>query len=629
MIRVTAREGQKRIEIEPTEKISTLFTMTQKAFGYNSAQFSLFKDRQKAQEIIASQSMTVSKILNHGDMIFLTPKLGVVLTQRSDAMEEDLPSTSKSTSRPSTSAITSDLKKVSVSPIEEDEVDVYLKTQDGLIKRSKDSKMCRHGENGCCVFCAPMEPYDEAYLKEQNIKHISFHSYLKKLTGGVDKGKFVALEDLSVSIKEGCTTHPPFPEGICSKCQPSAVTLNRQVYRHVDNIMFENRAIVERFLSYWRSSGHQRMGFLYGSYEVHNDVPLGIRGKVVAIYEPPQESTRDNIRFSLNDEKAPLVTEIATALGLKCLGWVFTDLITEDISKGTVKHVRGIHSHFLSAQECITAAYFQNLHPNPCKLAPKKGVFGSKFATVLITGDETNQVHMEGYQVSNQCMALVRDKCLVPTRDAPELGYVKESSKQQYVPDVYYKQKDEYGNEVPRLGRPLPVEYLLVDLPVASPIEQKYSFSTKGDGIRPFPVANRFVDGQLQDFNALSAYLNQFPKGTPFIEIARDFHFLLFIASMDIVPIKEYIGPLLEAVRLNQPEKANDWSKSEHWATVEQLVAASTITPSISTGTSAGSSGNAPIVSPQTAGWACTHCTFVNASGATNCIMCALPRVAA
>jgi len=46
---------------------------------------------------------------------------------------------------------------------------------------------------------------------------------------------------------------------------------------------------------------------------------------------------------------------------------------------------------------------------------------------------------MEGYQVSNQCMALVRDKCLVPTRDTPELGYVKESSEQQYVPDVYYK----------------------------------------------------------------------------------------------------------------------------------------------------------------------------------------------
>lgn len=46
---------------------------------------------------------------------------------------------------------------------------------------------------------------------------------------------------------------------------------------------------------------------------------------------------------------------------------------------------------------------------------------------------------MEGYAVSAQCMALVRDDCLIPTKDAPELGYVRESTDKQYVPDVYYK----------------------------------------------------------------------------------------------------------------------------------------------------------------------------------------------
>jgi hypothetical protein len=57
----------------------------------------------------------------------------------------------------------------------------------------------------------------------------------------------------------------------------------------------------------------------------------------------------------------------------------------------------------------------------------------------ILSGDDKNQVHMEGYQVSNQCMALVRDKVLVPTKDAPELGFVKETSRQQYVPDVFFK----------------------------------------------------------------------------------------------------------------------------------------------------------------------------------------------
>lgn len=52
--------------------------------------------------------------------------------------------------------------------------------------------------------------------------------------------------------------------------------------------MFENSELVERFLDYWRITGHQRVGFLYGRYEIHPDIPLGIRAVVAAIYEPPQ-----------------------------------------------------------------------------------------------------------------------------------------------------------------------------------------------------------------------------------------------------------------------------------------------------------------------------------------------------
>lgn len=75
--------------------------------------------------------------------------------------------------------------------------------------------------------------------------------------------------------------HLPWPRGICSKCQPSAVTLNRQTYRHVDNVMFENTDIVERFLEYWRNTGHQRIGILIGVYEKHADVPLGNQSRYI------------------------------------------------------------------------------------------------------------------------------------------------------------------------------------------------------------------------------------------------------------------------------------------------------------------------------------------------------------
>lgn len=54
-------------------------------------------------------------------------------------------------------------------------------------------------------------------------------------------------------------------------------------------------------------------------------------------------------------------------------------------------------------------------------------------------GDKENQIHFEGYQVSNQCASLVRDGCLIPTYDAPELAYIKESSNEQFIPDVYFR----------------------------------------------------------------------------------------------------------------------------------------------------------------------------------------------
>ena len=50
--------------------------------------------------------------------------------------------------------------------------------------------------------------------------------------------------------------------------------------------------------------------------------------------------------------------------------------------------------------------------------------------------------------------------------DAPEFGYTRESTDTLYCPDVFYREKDEYGNNVTKIGRPLPIEYLLTDVSV-------------------------------------------------------------------------------------------------------------------------------------------------------------------
>ncbi|XP_075231079.1 nuclear protein localization 4 isoform X2 [Lycorma delicatula] len=623
-VRVQSSEGTKRIELHPSDSIVKLFEKVHDAFGLPGFAFALFRERNNQGELVSSRSKSISSSgLRHGDMIYLAPLNGALL------WENPRPSTSSSregsyslpqADNRSSSSIARQSRQSTGSLVVEDEIDQVLWKQDGKVQRKRDEKLCRHGGNACCVHCSPLEPYDEVYLKDQNVKHMSFHAYLRKLSGGINKGKFVWLEEINCRIKPGCKDHPPWPKGICSKCQPNAITLNRQVYRHVDNAMFENPHLVERFLDYWRTTGHQRIGFLYGRYEVHSDVPLGIRATVAAIYEPPQESSRDHVTL-LPDDKEQIVEEIASQLGLRRVGWIFTDLVAEDLKKGTVKHVRNVNSHFLSAQECIMAGHFQNLHPNPCRFSPN-GCFGSKFVTICVTGDATNQVHMEGYSVSNQCMGLVRDQCLIPTKDAAELGYIKESSDKQYVPDVYYKEKDTYGNEVQRLARPLPVEYLLLDVPASTPLTPIYTFHFDSN-IQPFPVENRLIDGHIQDFSQLSNYLQQFSPNQ-FLNAVSDFHLLLYIAVMDMLPMREHMKPLLTAVRERDNDKVIEWSQSEHWATVEQLIAAS------GTSGAVGSHHSAPTPpldsNSPAAQWTCPHCTFLNLPHLHACDMCSLPR---
>uniref|UniRef100_A0A8C9ZRZ0 Nuclear protein localization protein 4 homolog n=1 Tax=Sander lucioperca TaxID=283035 RepID=A0A8C9ZRZ0_SANLU len=568
-------------------------------FGFNSNGFSIYLNRNKTGEIL-SQNKTLSLLkIKHGDMLYLFPSG----SPSSSAEVMDTATPHSSSSMPS---------------VQEDEIDQYLTKQDGKIYRNKDPQLCHHGSLGKCVHCVPLEVREFIFVFLISYRdHMSFHAYLRKLTGGADKGKFAALENISCKIKSGCEGHPPWPEGICTKCQPSAITLNRQKYRHVDNIMFENHTIADRFLDFWRKTGSQRMGYLYGRYTEHKDIPLGIRAEVAAIYEPPQNATQNSLEL-VDDPKAAAVDEIAAKLGLCKVGWIFTDLLSEDTRIGTVRYTRNNDSHYLSAEECITAGYFQNLHSNPCRLS-RDGHFGSKFVTVVATGGPDNQVHFEGYQVSNQCMALVRDECLLPCKDAPELGYAKESSPEQYVPDVFFKDTDKFGNDVTFLARPLPVEYLIIDITTTFPKDPQYTFCST----QRFPIENREILGETQDFHSLATYLSQCTS-TAFLDIVSDFHLLLFLVTNEVMPLRDSIGLLLDAVRTSNEDLAQTWKKSEQWATIEQLCSTVGGQPSSSQGYGAMGGPSAPASS--SAMWSCLHCTFMNQPGTEHCEMCSLPR---
>lgn len=306
------------------------------------------------------------------------------------------------------------------------------------------------------------------------------------------------------------------------------------------------------------------------------------------------------------DANEAKVNFVAKKLGLVIVGWIFTDLVTEDPRKGTVKHFRGnADTHFLSAEECIMAAHFQNIHKNSCQFAAER-YFGSKFVTVVVTGDSTNQIHFEGYQVSNQCMDLVTDNCMIPTHDAPELAYIKETTPEQFVPDVYYRDKDQYKNEVTKVARPLPVEFLLIDIPLAFPKESIYRFKDHLPCVKTqFPVENRSVIGEIQDFHNMPEYLEQFSNNA-FLERVSDFHFLLFLATNGTVSFEDNsMEQILEAVVENKPQKALSWSLSPEWQTLEHIIHADNL---------------------QEAEWACRMCTYMNPTSASMCQICRTER---
>ena len=161
---------------------------------------------------------------------------------------------------------------------------------------------------------------------------MSFHAYLRQSmdankTAPIHSPQFIPpLDEFDFKIKKcPAKTHDPFPAGICSKCQPSAISLQSQTFRMVDHVEFENAALVDEFISSWRQTGVQRLGYLYGRYEPYPVIPLGIKAVVSAIYEPLQQGFVDGIEVDMSSSIKEL-DEMAAKLDLCRVGF-FSNLI--------------------------------------------------------------------------------------------------------------------------------------------------------------------------------------------------------------------------------------------------------------------------------------------------------------
>ncbi|CCD24240.1 nuclear protein localization protein 4 NDAI_0C05810 [Naumovozyma dairenensis CBS 421] len=549
LIRFRTKDGMQRIPCEPTDLFGTLMDKLLPHLNPRADIQSFTVDDKPGLS-----GNPVSELLNrdvtdlglkHGDIVYVNYKEkqdGIADANGNDSMKS-YQSGSVKLNGETVSIPTMEKKSIT----KELPIDEELEKEDGLIPRQRSS-LCKHGDKGMCEYCSPLPPWDKEYHEKNNIKHISFHSYLKKLNQATNKkesgSSYIApLSQPNFKIDKHCSNgHEPWPHGICSKCQPSAITLEQQSFRMVDHVEFQKSSLINEFIESWRYTGMQRFAFMYGSYEKYDSTPLGIKAIIEAIYEPPQHDEQDGLTLDIEQTRQEMdeIDKLAKTMGLSRVGVIFTDLTDAGNGDGSVFCKRHKDSFFLSSLEVIMAAKYQKRHPNVSKYS-EQGIFSSKFVTCVVSGNTEGEIDISSYQVSTAAEALV-DATMISGSTHPSMAYINETTNDRYVPEIFYMKKNEYGLTVKENAKPaFPVDYLLVSLTHGFPIDD--TVSGKFRTIQGFPWANRQSMGQSQDYQELKKYIYQSAIAGDFNVLhdrISNFHFLLYVHTLQILSEDEW-----------------------------------------------------------------------------------------
>lgn len=255
--------------------------------------------------------------------------------------------------------------------------------------------------------------------------------------------------------------------------------VTRQETSHCESVSFD-RDCANAFQHYVNESlafAVKRGGFMYGVVSEDGKVEVNF------IYEPPQQGTED-LLFMRDLEEEKLVDAIAMGLGMRRVGFIFTQTIMQDKKDYT-----------LSNKEVLQAV----------ELHAESGLKEWVTAVVKLEVNEDGgaEIHFEAFQMSDMCVRLFKDgwfETEIRDDDDPKLSRMKK--------DVVVGGKDvkEVDND-----------FFLVLVKI---IDHQGPLSST------FPIENRNTDVTMK---ALRNHLER-TRSLPFVKRISDFHLLLFLS---------------------------------------------------------------------------------------------------
>lgn len=281
--------------------------------------------------------------------------------------------------------------------------------------------------------------------------------------------------------------------------------VSRQEKSHCDSVSFD-RDCANAFQHYVNDSlafAVKRGGFMYGSVSEEGQVEVNF------VYEPPQQGMEDNLILMRDDEEEKRVDAIALGLGMRRVGFIFSQTVTQDKKEYTLSNVEVLLAAQLHAEselkEWVTAVV---------KLEVNEEEGGA-------------DVHFEAFQMSDMCVRLFKEgwfQTEIGPEDDPKLSKMKK----EVVVGV--KDLKEVDND-----------FFLVLVKI---------LDHQGPLSCTFPIENRNVETTMR---ALKTHMDR-ARSLPFVKRISDFHLLLFVARF--LDVTSDVPALAECVRLqsNVPE---------------------------------------------------------------------------